>query len=229
MERILVVEDEKDINQIITHHLKSAGYGVRSAYDGEQALGYLEEEDFGLVILDILLPGLDGREICRKIRLSSKKNLPIMFVTALGGETDRIGGFELGCDDYLTKPFSPRELVSRVKVILRREQARGELTSVKVDHLAIDFLKHQITVKGKPIHLTNSEFRLLQLLILNEGLVYSRDELLNLIREKEIDLELGNVDVHIHRLRQKLEENPKKPKYIQTVWGVGYRFSRSES
>lgn len=229
-QQILIVEDEREINDMIAHHLELAGYGVRSAFDGDEAIRLLARHDLDLMIVDILLPGMDGRELCRQIRLGeNRKYLPIIFLTALSSEAERIMGFELGCDDYLTKPFSPRELVSRVKAILRRENQKGkEATTIEIGNICIDFLKHQIRVKGKPIHLTNSEFRLLQLLVSNEGRVYSRDELLSLIRENKIDLELGNVDVHIHRLRQKLEENPKKPKFIQTVWGVGYRFSGSE-
>jgi len=223
---LLVIEDEEDINSMIVHHLGKANYEIQAVFNGEAALVILKKETFDLIILDILLPGLDGWELCRYIRSTDEiKSTPIIFLSALSSETDRIKGFGLGCDDYMTKPFSPRELVSRVKAILRRQENKSkERTSVSVGNIAIDFLKHQIRVKGKPVHLTNSEFQLLQLLMTDAGRVYSRDELLTLLRENSFDLELSNVDVHVHHLRQKLEENPRKPKHIKTVWGVGYRF-----
>lgn len=226
IKKVLVVEDEEDINQMIVHHLRAAGYEVASAHDGEPALELLDKYEFDLAVIDILLPGIDGWQICKSVRSSAKHgSMPIVFLTALSDEADRIKGFDLGCDDFLSKPFSPRELVSRVHAILRRTQKEPqERTSVRVGSMAIDFLNHQIRVKGKPIHLTNSEFRLLQLLVSNEGRVYSRDELLGMMREEDFDLELGNVDVHVHHLRRKLEEDPKKPKYIKTIWGVGYQF-----
>lgn len=225
--RVLVVEDEQDINSMIRYHLHNAGYDVKPAFNGEKALELMRDNDFNLAIIDVLLPGIDGWEICRNIRSTAKiKNLPIIFLTALSDEADRIKGFDLGGDDFLTKPFSPRELVSRVNAILRRtEKHNGEPTSLRFGDIAIDFLKHQIRLKGEPVHLTTTEFRILQLLVKNEGRVYSRDELLRLMREDREELELGNVDVHVHHLRKKLEDNPKRPRYIQTVWGVGYRFS----
>jgi DNA-binding response OmpR family regulator len=227
--RLLVVEDEVDINDMIVHHLKSEGYDVASALTAEDALESLLRDSFDLVILDILLPGMDGWELCEKIRNSENNRLvPIIFLSALSSEADRVKGFDLGCDDYLNKPFSPRELVSRVKAILRRiANNRRERTSMRMGRLFIDFLKHRIEVNGKPVHLTSSEFQLLNLLVRNEGRVYSRDELLSMMRENNFELDLGNVDVHVHHLRQKIEENPKKPNLIQTVWGVGYRFVSS--
>lgn len=225
--RVLVVEDELDINRMIGFHLQNAGYDVKSVLNGEEALELIQDEDFNLVVIDILLPGMDGWEICRSVRSSAKlRNLPIIFLTALSDEADRVKGFDLGGDDFLTKPFSPRELVSRVHAILRRtEEQNGHRTTMRFGEITIDFLKHQIRLSGQPVHLTTTEFQLLQLLVTNEGRVYSRDELLRLMRQDNGELELGNVDVHVHHLRKKLEANPKKPKYIQTVWGVGYRFS----
>lgn len=226
MKKLLVVEDEKDINEMIVHHLCTAGYKVEAAFDGEEAIDLLEANGFDLVILDILLPGMDGWELCRTIRSSNeKKSTPIIFLSALSSEKDRVKGFDLGCDDFLVKPFSPREMVSRVKAILRRSENQSrERTAVQIDNLHVDFLKHKVEVNGRSMHLTGSEFQILQLIMSDEGRVFSREELLALMRENNFDLELGNIDVHVHRLRHKIEKDPKKPKYIQTVWGVGYRF-----
>ncbi|MFQ5754173.1 MAG: response regulator transcription factor [bacterium] len=231
MKKILIVEDEEDINSMIVHHLRTEGYNVEAAYEGEEALESLERNDVDLAILDILLPGMDGWELCQYIRSTEgSTSLPILFLTALSSEVDRIKGFDLGCDDYLIKPFSPRELVSRVKAILRRSEHKNkERNFVRVGNISIDFLKHKVLVKGKPVYLTNSEFRILQLLVTHEGRVSSRDELLDAISDEENELELGNIDVHVHRLRQKIEEEPRNPKYLQTVRGVGYRFLSAES
>ncbi len=224
--QLLVVEDEKDISNMMVHHLRTAGFKVQAAYDGETALEKLAELKFDLVVLDVLLPGMNGWELCENIR--SRDNgtaTPIIIVSALTSEGDRIKGFDLGCDDYLMKPFSPREMVSRVNAVLRRSEANGvERTSLKIGDLKIDFLKHQVYVRGRHVHLTSTEFQLLNLLARQEGRVYSREQLLNMMRENHYDLELGNIDVHVHNLRRKIETDPKKPEIIETVWGVGYRF-----
>ncbi len=226
MKKLLVVEDERDISEMIVHHLKSAGYEVAAAYDGYQASDIIEDEDFDLVILDILLPGMNGWELCQKIRANSTRaSLPIIFLSALSSESDRIKGFDLGGDDYLMKPFSPREMVSRVKAILRRtEEAPKERRTLRIGDVSIDFLKHRVETGGKTIHLTSSEFQILHILSSEAGRVFSREELLTQMRENNADLELSNVDVHVHRLRQKIERDPRNPRMIQTVWGVGYRF-----
>ena len=227
MPKLLVVEDEKDINDMIVHNLEAAGYEVESVYDGDAALKMLEKYTFNLIILDILLPGIDGWELCQNIRSSRDNgNIPIIFVTALSSENDKVKGFDLGCDDYLAKPFSPRELVSRVRAILKRAEQLGiKKASIRMGEIVIDFLQHKVVVGNRVVHLTGSEFQILSLLVAHEGRVYSRDELLSLMRENDFELELGNVDVHVHRLRQKIEKNPRKPEFIQTVWGVGYRFA----
>lgn len=230
MKKVLVVEDEPDINEVIVHHLSSAGFEVAAVLNGDDALGLLEDHGFDLAILDIILPGMNGWELCRNIRQSSgNRRLPVIFLSALSSEADRVKGFDLGCDDYLIKPFSPREMVSRVKAILRRsEQKLRGRPSIRAGELHIDLLNHQVRVSGKTVHLTSSEFQVLNLLAANEGRVYSREELLSLMRENGADLELGNVDVHVHRLRQKIEQDPRDPRMIQTVWGVGYRFTESQ-
>jgi len=226
MKRLLVVEDEKDISEMIVYHLSSAGYKVETAYDADQACAVIDEAAFDLVVLDVLLPGMTGWELCRKIRAdASKASLPIIFVSALSSEADRIRGFDLGCDDYLMKPFSPREMVSRVRAILRRAENRTrERTRFGFGPVTIDFLHHRVTLHGKTVHFTQSEFQLLYILTNEANRVFSREELLTLMRENDSELELGNIDVHVHRVRQKIELDPEKPRYIQTVWGVGYRF-----
>lgn len=228
MKRILVVEDEEDINQLISQHLSDSGFEVQSVYDGYQALEAAEHGQFDLVVLDILLPGLDGWEVCNFLRKSSATvNVPIVFLSALNSEVDRIKGFDLGGDDYLVKPFSPRELVSRIRAVLKRTENGSGKNMLNSGDISIDVLRHQVFVDGQPIHLTGAEFLMLHLLASNEGRVFSRRELLDAIGGEDQVLEYGNVDVHVHNIRQKIEKNPKKPQYIQTVWGVGYRFSRS--
>ena len=229
MKRILVVEDEEDINQLINQHLSNSGFQVESVYDGYKALEVAERGRFDLVVLDVLLPGLDGWEVCQFLRKSNATvNVPIVFLTALTSEVERIKGFDLGGDDYLVKPFSPRELVSRIKAVLKRTQnGSAEKTMLSIGDISIDVLKHQVYVEDKLIHLTSSEFLLLHLLASNEGRVFSRQVLLDAIGGEDQVLEYGNIDVHVHNIRHKIEKNPKKPRYIQTVWGVGYRFRRS--
>ncbi|NIR52530.1 response regulator transcription factor [candidate division KSB1 bacterium] len=230
MKKILVVEDEEDINSLIREHLSGSGFEVESVYGGDDALEKAEEKDFDLIVLDILLPGLDGWEVCQQLRRSQRtRNIPIVFLSALSREPDRIRGFDLGGDDYIVKPFSPRELVSRVKAILKRVNGKiVDKKSVSIGDLKVDFLKHQVYVGGKPAYLTSSEFKILHVLISNEDRVFTRDELLDAIGEEGQILEYGNIDVHVHHLRQKIERDPKNPKYIKTVWGVGYRFASSK-
>lgn len=226
MKRLLVVEDERDINEIITHNLSAAGYEVETAYDGDRACAVIESCELDLVLLDVLLPGMNGWELCRKIRSdASRSMLPIIFLSALSSEADRIRGFDLGCDDYLIKPFSPREMVSRVRAILRRAEDRArERARLRFGQVVVDFLQHRVTLRSKTVRFTQSEFQLLDILTREAGRVFSRSELLTRMRENHSDLELSNIDVHVHRVRRKIESNPKNPRYIQTVWGVGYRF-----
>ncbi|MCG8605631.1 response regulator transcription factor [bacterium] len=223
---ILVVEDEEDLNELIVQNMRSAGFTVQSAYDGIQALQKAQSSLFDLVVLDILLPDIDGWEVCRRLRdFDATAAIPIVFLSALGSETDRIKGFDLGGDDYIIKPFSPRELVSRVRAILKRSEMTAKRQNViQTGDLRVDVMRHLVYVRTNPVHLTSSEFRILHLLASNEGRVFSRDELLDVIGENGHILEMGNIDVHMHNLRNKIEDDPKKPKYIRTIWGVGYKF-----
>lgn len=224
--KILVVEDERDINDLIRFHLNEEGFTVKSLYDGHAAWDVLQKETFDMVLLDVLLPGVNGWDLCKQIRSSKRLcQVPVIFISALGKEFERVKGFDIGGDDYVVKPFSHRELVSRVKALFKRlEYAARERESLNKGYLRIDFLKHKVFIGGRQIHLTGSEFKLLHLLVANEGKVFNREELVNMIVAGEQLLELGNIDVHIFNLRKKIEENPKRPTLIKTVWGVGYKF-----
>jgi DNA-binding response OmpR family regulator len=221
---ILVVDDEERITNVVRWYLEDAGYGVQVAHDGLEALARFNEGDFALVILDLMLPKLDGLEVCRQIRKRSM--VPILMLTARDAESDRILGFELGADDYLTKPFSNRELVLRVNAILRRASLGPEGSTegvIRHGDLIIDVPRHEVTVRGQRVALTAMQFQLLKLLASHPGRVFSREELIDRIWESHYG-ELRIVDVHICNLREKIETHPGQPEYIQTVWGVGYRF-----
>jgi two-component system response regulator ResD len=221
---ILVVDDEERITNVVRWYLEDAGYGVEVAHDGLEALDRFGKGDFALIVLDLMLPRLDGLEVCRQIRKRSM--VPILMLTARDAETDRILGFELGADDYLTKPFSNRELVLRVNAILRRTALGAEgQTEGPIRHgdLVIDGPRHEVTVRGQRVALTAMEFQLLQLMASHPSRVFSREELIDRVWESHYG-ELRIVDVHICNLREKIEANPAQPQYIQTVWGVGYRF-----
>ncbi len=221
---ILVVEDEGDILELVKYNLEQAGFRVIVARDGLQALDLLREQTPDLVVLDLLLPNLDGREVCRRIRRSPQtNNIPVLILSALGEETDRVVGFEIGADDYLTKPFSPRELVLRVKAIMRRGRRDSQQQEVlRVGDLAIDPGRHLVEAQGQGIELTATEFRLLHHLAANAGRVQTRQMLLERVWGYTFDGYARTVDTHIRRLRKKL--GPYGP-LIQTVRGVGYRFS----
>lgn len=225
--KILVVEDERDINELIHHHLSGEGFVIKSLYDGANASAVLQRERFDMVLLDVLLPGVNGWELCKQIRRSRELNqVPVIFITALGKELERLKGFDIGADDYIVKPFSHRELISRVKALFKRLEyaAVRERQAFDKGQLKIDFLRHKVFVRQKAVHLTGNEFKLLHLLVANEGKVFNREELVNMISSEEQLLELGNIDVHIFNLRRKIEDDPKHPAFIKTVWGVGYKF-----
>ncbi len=224
-ERILVVEDDPHISKLIRYNIEKAGYDNQAVITGEEALLKLEESKFDLVILDVMLPKMDGFEVCRRIRQHSRlSQLPVLMLTARGEETDKIVGFELGADDYLVKPFSPRELILRIKSILRRKQQKSETIEgiFEFDQLKLDTIKHKVFVGTKDIILTAMEFKLLKTLMHRRGRMQSRNQLLSDVWDMDSDVTTRTIDTHIKRLRQKLG---KMGKLIETVRGYGYRFS----
>jgi DNA-binding response OmpR family regulator len=224
LKKILVVDDEPKIIQLTQDYLENAGFSVISAGDGERALAIIQVEKPDLVVLDLGLPGMDGLDVCRSIRKTS--NLPIIMLTARDEETDKLVGLELGADDYITKPFSPKELVARVRSVLRRSELVQEGREViRVGDVILDLPRMQVTVGGEEIELTATEFQLLQALASQPGRIFTRSQLLNAVHGVAIESYERAIDAHIKNIRRKLEPVPREPRYIQTVYGVGYRFS----
>jgi len=218
-----VVDDEEVVRELIELYLTKEGFEVIHARDGREALRLNGEKHPDLVILDLMLPGLDGWEVCRQIRTGSR--VPIIMLTARGEEVDRIVGLELGADDYVVKPFSPRELVARVRAVLRRGSAPGEENEVlSFPDLRIDRVRHRVEVDGEEVHLTPTEFRLLWCLASRPGRVFSRAELLDRIWGYDSESDARTVDVHVKRLRQKTRASESRSFSITTVWGLGYKF-----
>jgi len=223
--QILVVEDEPSVGEVVQLYLRRAGYGVTLVKNGKKALELLESSLPGLVILDLMLPGADGWQITRELR--ARSDVPIIMLTARKEEIDRIGGLELGADDYVVKPFSPQELVSRVRAVLRRTNRKTEdegQQSLEFDGLNIDPRTRLVTVHGEEKGLTAKEFDLLFLLAQHPRQVFTRDQLLERIWGASDFIDPGTVTVHIRRLREKIEMNPANPHHLLTIWGVGYRF-----
>ena len=222
--KVLVVDDEPDAVELIAFNLKGAGLDVITAADGAEALKKAQQHAPDLVILDLMLPEVDGLEVCKVLRRSPKTaDTPILMLTSKSAEIDRVLGLELGADDYVTKPFSTRELVLRVKRLLRSPKSdEGTADHFEWKELSVDIPRHQVTVKGKPIELTATEFKLLTLLIERRGRVQSRDQLLQDVWEYEASIDTRTVDTHMRRLREKLGGAAK---YLDTVRGVGYRFA----
>ncbi|TGE32694.1 response regulator transcription factor [Desulfosporosinus sp. Sb-LF] len=227
MTTILVVDDEEPIQELLRFNMEKEGYLVWVAKDGPEALRFVEKEQPDLVVLDVMLPGMNGLEVCRKLRSNPKfQQIPIIMLTAKGEEIDKILGLELGADDYMTKPFSPRELLARIKARLRRlNLPEGENAQILRGELRIDLTGFRVHVRGEEIELTPKEFELLRVLITYPGKVYSRDELLERIWGYEYDGDTRTVDVHVRHLRLKVERDPSRPEYIETLRGVGYRFN----
>ncbi len=221
-ELILVIDDEPSIVEVARLYLEKGGFRVVDAGSGEEALRLCEEVNPALMVLDIMIPEPDGWEVCKRIR--SRSQLPIIMLTAREDEVDRVVGLELGADDYLVKPFSPRELVARVKAVLRRARpASGSQDVLYVEDLVIDASRRQVNHGGEEVDLTPKEFDLLYAMSLNQGIVMSRERLLEIVWGYDHYGDTRTVDVHIRHLRAKLEKDPSKPRYIETVWGVGYR------
>jgi DNA-binding response OmpR family regulator len=229
-DQILIVEDDKKTASLIKLYLEREGFQTVIAYDGQQALDLAEQHRPIFVILDLMLPVMDGWEVCRRLRQSS--DVPILMLTARGEEIDRVSGLTLGADDYVVKPFSPRELVARVKAILRRRrlEAPGQEKILSFEGLIIDLEKHKVTLEGQSVLLTPHEFKLLHTLMGAPGKVFTREELLDRLYPRNEATVIGRVvDVHIGKLRQKIEKDPSDPRYILTVRGIGYQFAEIKS
>jgi DNA-binding response OmpR family regulator len=224
---ILVVDDEFEIVKVVRAYLEQSNFRVLTSADGQQALAIFRHDRPDLIILDLNLPSLDGLEVCRSIRRES--NVPIIMLTARVEETDRLIGLEIGADDYMLKPFSPREVVARVRAVLRRSTAAPEQTStLSIDELTIDLNKHEVHLQDRLIDLTPSEFNLLHALAAQPGRAFSRMDLLDAAQGEAYEGYERTIDVHIKNLRQKLGDDPRDPKYILTVYGIGYKFSDKE-
>ena len=224
--KVLVVDDEKLIVKGLRFSLEQDGMEVECAYDGEEALNMAREKEYDIILLDLMLPKLNGLEVCQQIREFS--NVPIVMLTAKGEDMDKILGLEYGADDYITKPFNILEVKARIKAIMRRTsrpaQAATKAKVVQVGDLKLDCDSRRVFIGSREINLTAKEFDVLELLAFNPNKVYSRENLLNIVWGYEYPGDVRTVDVHIRRLREKIEENPSDPKYVHTKWGVGYYF-----
>ena len=229
MSRVLVVDDEKLIVKGIRFSLEQDNYQVDCAYDGEEAWELAKTNTYDIVLLDVMLPKLNGFEVCQQIREFS--NVPIIMLTAKGDDMDKILGLEYGADDYITKPFNILEVKARIKAIMRRMSPKKEAAPknenlfLEVKDMKLDIEGHRVYIRDKEINLTSKEFELLELLISHPNKVYSREKLLKLVWGADYPGDVRTVDVHIRRLREKVEENPGEPKYVHTKWGVGYYFA----
>jgi len=227
MQKILIIDDDARLVKNVETYLKDFGFHIDAALNGVDGLKKVKSSPPDLVVLDLMMPGLDGLEVCREIRKDS--TVPIIMLTARGEESDVVAGLEVGADDYLTKPFSLRELAARIKAALRRTRSpqTDETASEKpfiIGDLTINPATREVTKKKKHITLTNTEFKLLMLFASNPGVVFSRDRLLDEVRDRELEPFDRSIDAHISNLRNKIEDSPKKPCYIITVWGAGYKF-----
>ena len=221
--RVLVVDDDVKTVELVKLYLNRDGYRVLNAYDGAEALRLARESHPDLIVLDLMLPGIDGLQVCRT--LSDESDVPIIMLTARTTDQDKLIGLELGADDYMTKPFSPRELAARVRAILRRLPGERGPTEIKRGELTINFVKHEAYVTGKSLNLTPTEFRILGVLVKEPGRVFNRAQLIEKAFGYDFEGFDRTIDVHILNLRRKLEPDPNRPKYIKTVYGAGYKFS----
>jgi DNA-binding response OmpR family regulator len=221
---VLVVDDEPIVRDVVVRYLEREGFRTLEAGDGGGARALLERQSPDLVVLDVMLPGIDGLELCRWIR--DRSAMPVILLTARGEEADRIVGLELGADDYVTKPFSPRELVARVRAVLRRsEPTAGPRQQLSFDGLDLNGETREVRREGRELRLTAKEFDLLWFLASHPRRVFSRDQLMRSVWGYEAALDTGTVTVHVRRLREKVEDDASRPRFLETVWGVGYRFA----
>jgi DNA-binding response OmpR family regulator len=220
---VLVVDDEPIVREVVVSYLRREGFATLEAGDGDEARRLLEQGEFGLVVLDLMLPGTDGLQLCRWIR--GRSDVPVIMLTARGEETDRIIGLELGADDYVTKPFSPRELAARVRAVLRRADGTVDARDreLTVGDLTIEAATREASRDGEPLELTAKEFDLLWFLASHPRRVFSREQLMARVWGYAAAVDTGTVTVHVRRLRAKIERDPAHPNHLQTVWGVGYR------
>ena len=234
--RVLVVEDEPHIRELVCLHLRHEGYECVGAGDGQQALSLTESEPFDLLVLDVMLPGLDGLSLCRAVRNGgTNRDVPILMLTARRDESDKVVGLESGADDYLTKPFGVRELVARARALLRRpRQVPAAVTAdtvkatdgiVRIQGIEVDVSRRRVRVNGRDTELTDQEFRLLHLLATHAGIVFSREALLGKTWRGDTFVTVRSVDTLVKRLRRRIEPDPANPRYLLTVWGVGYKFA----
>lgn len=225
MKRVLIVDDEEMIVRTIKAYLDREGFKTYTAFDGEEALRAFDAKGPDLIVLDLMLPKVSGLEVCRTIR--AKSSVPIIMLTAKAAEADRVVGLELGADDYVVKPFSPRELVARIRAVLRRFDGEGaEVERIEAGSLVLDLKMRELKVEGQEIELTPTEFDLLAYLARHPGQVFTRLQLLREVQGYTYDSFARTIDTHVKNLRRKIEQDPKSPKYILTVHGVGYRFTR---
>lgn len=224
--KVLVVDDEKLIVKGIRFSLEQDGMEVDCAYDGEEALQKIKDSEYDIILLDVMLPKLSGFEVCQQVREFS--NVPIVMLTAKGEDMDKILGLEYGADDYITKPFNILEVKARIKAIIRRTAPKPKETEkiIESGDMKLDCESRRVYVLGKEINLTAKEFELLELLVLNPNKVYGREALLKLVWGNDYPGDVRTVDVHIRRLREKIEQNPSEPKYVHTKWGVGYYYNK---
>ncbi len=222
MKKILVVEDEENIRTLEKLYLQKEGYEPILAATGREALRLFDEQKPDLVILDLMLPELNGEEVCREIR--KKSTVPIIMVTAKSDEIQKLEGLEIGADDYVTKPFSPRELIARVKAHLRREEMDAEPGAVEIGPFRLDRTAHRVFLEGRELSLTSTEFNLLEFFLTHRGRAYSRSQLLEAVWGEQRYVTPRTVDVHVRRLREQIEEQPDSPRFLTTVRGFGYRF-----
>jgi len=226
VKKVLIVEDDNDLVRLLKYNLEKEGFKVSYATDGAVALAEARRDPPDLVILDLMLPGLDGLEVCRQLRRIDRfTRTPLLILSARNEEADRVVGLEVGADDYVTKPFSTREVIARVRALLRRnEPVPLERSKVQRGDLVIDPTAHSVSVEGRPVELSALEFRLLHYMALNPGRVFSREQLLDSVWGNDRSVTPRSVDVYIRRIREKIEPRPEQPAYVQTVHGVGYRF-----
>ena len=226
--KLLIVDDEKLLVKGLKFNFEQDGYEVVTAMDGEEAVRLAKDKSIDLIVLDLMLPKMDGLEVCQKVRETS--NVPIIMLTAKSDDIDKIMGLDYGADDYMTKPFNILELKARVKAILRRKTREGDHNSEQtpsVSGVSLDRMTRRVDIEGKKIELTVKEYDIMDLLLSNPGRVYSRDDLLNLVWGYDYPGDARTVDVHVRRLREKIEADPAQPKYILTKWGVGYYFKNA--